>query len=213
MMDAPSAAFVIRSLARHSVRQAGSQAYRALVAAAAGARGGGSFPIHESRRASRMCIRRNSAIFLAPRRSAAFAFIAVCVAECGFWPQQIDILTEARALSCFPPLLPPRDPHSTSGESESESAPTAISLPVDRRVAASFLTLVLSPFDVDPPCQMQTLLAPLPFPLPPLLHLRSNESRAGGGNDPQASSEVTFDRNYDLTRPSPPPPRPVLHPR
>ena len=111
MMDAPSAAFVIRSLARHSVRQAGSQAYRALVAAAAaaaGARGGGSFPIHESRRASRMCIRRNSAIFLAPRRSAAFAFIAVCVAEeCGFWPQQIDILTEARALSCFPPPLPP----------------------------------------------------------------------------------------------------------
>ena len=170
MMDAPSAAFVIRSLARHSVRQAGSQAYRALVAAAAGARGGGSFPIHESRRASRMCIRRNSAIFLAPRRSAALAFIAVCVAECGFWPQQIDILTEARALSCFPPLsppsLPPRDPHSTSGESK--SAPTAISLPVDRRVAASFLTLVLSPFDVDPPCQMQTLLAPLPFPLPSL---------------------------------------------
>ena len=108
MMDAPSAAFVIRSLARHSVRQAGSQAYRALVAAAAaGARGGGSFPIHESRRASRMCIRRNSAIFLAPRRSAALAFIAVCVAECGFWPQQIDILTEARALSCFPPPLPP----------------------------------------------------------------------------------------------------------
>ena len=169
MMDAPSAAFVIRSLARHSVRQAGSQAYRALVATAARARGGGSFPIHESRRASRMSIRRNSAIFLAPRRSAAaaLAFIAVCVAECGFWPQQIDILTEARALSCFPPLLPPRDPRSTSGESETESAPTAISLPVDRRVAASFLTLVLSPFDVDPPCQMQTLLAPLPLPSSP----------------------------------------------
>ena len=56
---------------------------------------------------------------------------------------------------------------------------------------------------------MQTLLAPLPTPL---LHLRSNESRAGGGNDPQASSEaeVTFDRNYDLTRPSPSRPAPCF---
>ena len=61
-----------------------------------------------------------------------------------------------RALS----FLPPRDPPLHLRRDRDRR--TAISQPVDCRVAASFLTLVLSPFDVDPPCQMQTL-----FPFPP----------------------------------------------
>ena len=111
--------------------------------------------------------------------ASALAFIAVC-GSIDFWPEQIDILTEARARTRT--LFPPRDPrpHSSTPPPARPrlNRPSAISLPVDCRVAASFLTLVLSPFDVDPPCQMQTLF--------PLLHLRSNESRAAG--DPPTPS-------------------------
>ena len=191
MMDVPSAAFVIRSFARHSVghsgmayneRGAGIRRRRSLSVVlfpftnhdAASVASPLKCAFGGTRQFSWLLAALNAAI-----AASALAFIAVC-GSIDFWPEQIDILTEARARTRT--LFPPRDPrpHSTTPPPARPrpNRPSAISLPVDCRVAASFLTLVLSPFDVDPPCQMQTLF--------PLLHLRSNESRAAG--DPPTPS-------------------------